>query len=186
MIRFLRGKVFSVGKDSIVLDVGNLGFEIFLDEESIASLNEGDETVVYTYFCFGDDPKIYGFTDERKRELFIRLISVSKLGPKTALKLVSAGVDRIVSMIKSEDIDALSTLPGVGKKTAERIIVELKDKMDDFGIETKDVEVFEVAEALKALGFSAKEAYSAAKMVKKKSDISEMIKEALSILMEKK
>lgn len=186
MVRFLKGKVFSIEKDRIVFETGNFGFEVFLDEESVASLNEGDEIIIYTYFSFGDDPRIYGFTEERKRELFMKLISVSKLGPKTALKLMSAGVDRIVSMIRSGDVEGLSALPGIGKRTAERIIVELKGKMEDFEVEAKDVEVSEAIEALKGLGFSAKEAYNAVKMVKNKGDLSDMIKEALSILMERR
>ncbi len=185
MIRFLRGKVSSVEKDHIILDTGVFGFEVYLDEESLSTLNEGDDVLIYTYLSLGDDPKIFGFTDEKKRELFIKLISVSKLGPKTAVKILGAGVDRIVKMIKSEDVAGLSSLPGIGKRTAERIVVELRDEIKDIEVEQENELVSEAVEALKALGFSAKESYEAVKLVKDKGDLSEMIKEALSILMER-
>ncbi|MCD6449451.1 MAG: Holliday junction branch migration protein RuvA [Thermotogaceae bacterium] len=186
MIRYMKGKISSVNKDHIVIDTGTFGFEIYLDEESLSVLNEGDDVLLYTYFSFGDEPRIYGFVDERKRELFIKLISVSKLGPKTALKILGAGIDRIIKAIRSEDAAALASLPGIGKRTAERIIVELKDKVKDYKVEQESGLISEAIEALKALGFSSKESYEAVKSVKDKRDLSEIIKAALNKLMERK
>ncbi len=186
MIRYLRAKVSFVGEGYAIFDLSGIGIEVFMDDASLSLLKVGEEVTVHTAVIFGDEPKIYGFLEQEKREMFLRLLTVSKLGPKTALKMLSSvDVESLVSMIVSGDVEAISKLPGVGKKMAERIVAELKDSVSDMGV--SGIRVHEAVEALKALGYTTAEALKAVREVAHEGmDVSEMVKKALSILMRRK
>ena len=183
MIRRIRGKVVEIGDESVVVDVCGFGVEIFCTKSVLENLNLDDEVLFLTTTVFGEEPKVYGFLDDRERKVFEKLIGVSKVGPKTALKVISStDLEMLISMIKSGDHASLSKLPGIGRKTAERIIVDLKREFEDF--EVKEISgLSDALEALTALGYPSHKAVKAVKSVAKPGmSIEDMIKEALRII----
>ena len=183
MIRRLSGKVIEIGEESVVVDVCGFGLEVFCSKGTLESIKVEEDVLLLTTFVFGDEPKIYGFLDEREQRVFEKLMKVSKIGPKTALRMLSSSdLDMLISMIKSGDHTALSKLPGIGKKTAERIVVELKKEFEDFEVE-ETTGFSDALDALIALGYSSREATQAIKSVAKPGmRVEAMIKEALKIL----
>lgn len=183
MIRNIRGKVIEKGRESVVVDVCGFGIEVFCTQGIIERVKEGEKVELKTVVIFGEDPKVFGFEKEEERRVFEKLMGVSKVGPKTAMKIVSSSdLDVLVSAIKAGDVNALSKLPGIGKKTAERIVAELRGEFEDFEVE--GIEGFsDAVEALQALGYSFSEASRAIREVAKKGmDVREMIREALRVL----
>lgn len=132
MIAGLRGILVST--TPCVVEVGGVSFEVQIPEKDRVSLTTG-EVSFFTYLYVREDRlHLYGFLEARDRELFVRLIEVSGIGPKIAINILSAEPsDRIVRAIRNKDITFLCKLPGLGKKTAERLAVELKDKLAHLG-----------------------------------------------------
>ncbi len=132
MIAGLRGVLVST--TPCVVEVGGVSFEVQIPEKDRVSLTTG-EVSFFTYLYVREDRlHLYGFLDTRDRELFVRLIEVSGIGPKIAINILSAEPsERIVRAIRNKDITFLCKLPGLGKKTAERLAVELKDKLAHLG-----------------------------------------------------
>ena len=198
MIAFLKGKLFHIMKDSIILNVNNVGYRLLLPNSALAKLLNVEEVLtVYTYLAVRDDNlQLYGFLYADELEIFTKIISVSGVGPKNALSLIStySPLD-IKNIISTRDIVSLTKVPGIGKKTAERIVLELKDKFKDI-VPSKTVAgvlrdnnessvIDDAVKGLKALGYSAKEAANAVSKVfesNKHKDASELIKEALKYL----
>lgn len=132
MIATLTGKVFSKGFDRAVVDVAGVGYELILSTDCIARMpDKGDDAFFYVHTNVREDAiTLYGFLEEKEKELFLVLKTVSGIGPKLALAMLSGmRVGEICQAISGGDSKALTTLPGVGKKTAERICVDLKDKV---------------------------------------------------------
>jgi Holliday junction DNA helicase RuvA len=132
MIAHLKGNIFSQTEDSVVLDVGGVGYDVHLSSqtlERIASLPRPLSLIIYTVVR-EDSITLFGFLSQREKTLFLRLISVSGIGPKLAMNILS-GIhsEDLIQAIHREDLVRLNAIPGVGKKTAERMIVELKDKL---------------------------------------------------------
>jgi Holliday junction DNA helicase RuvA len=124
-----------IGQDtsSVVIDVGGIGFKVTLSTQDLVSLNEkdGEVTVLTSMMVRDDGVALYGFTTEREQRLFERLITVSGIGPKVALSALSVfDADALQQLIASEDVARISTIPGIGKKTAQRIILELRGALD--------------------------------------------------------
>ncbi len=187
MIKQLKGKVIEKGENTVVLEVNGIGFEIIVDESCITSLSCDEDVVLKTVLVWGDEPKLYGFCTEEKREVFLKLLSVSKLGPKTAIKILSrVSVGELVKLIVTGDVDTLAQLPGVGRKTADRIIAELKDRLE-LPSTTEDSRLkdfMDAVEALKSLGYTQREAMEAVEKAKDKAEnVADLIKEALQVLM---
>lgn len=132
MIAALNGIVLSKNADKVVVDVGGVGYEVFLSTDGIARVPDRGKTVVlYIHTNVREDAiTLFGFLEEQEKELFLILKTVSGIGPKLALAMLSGlRVDDICKAIISSDIKTLTTLQGVGKKTAERICVDLKEKV---------------------------------------------------------
>ncbi len=131
MIARLRGKVAEKSFQSVLLDVQGVGFELAVPISTSEALEVGDQAELLTYLHVREDAlQLYGFLTSAEKELFLHLISVSGVGPKAALNLLSArGVAVLREAITSGDVGALTSISGVGKKTAERIIVELREKL---------------------------------------------------------
>jgi Holliday junction DNA helicase RuvA len=132
MIATLTGKVFSKGFDRVVVDVAGVGYEVILSTDSIARMPEkGEDAFFYIHTNVREDAiTLFGFLEEQEKELFLILKTVSGIGPKLALAMLSGlRVGEICQAISSGDIKRLTTLPGVGKRTAERICVDLKEKV---------------------------------------------------------
>ena len=158
MIAHLRGKLLEKTPARIVVDVNGVGYEVFVPLPTFSTLpDRGAEVSIDIHTHVREDIiALYGFSTSRERTIFEKLISISGIGPKLAMTILSGGsVDDLVGAIKRSDIARLTALPGVGKKTAERIIVELKDKLQDFaaGPEKTGVET-DVISALENLGYN--------------------------------
>lgn len=171
MISFLRGRPVSCGADYIIIDVGGVGYKVFTPIPAAAALGaEKNEVTVHTYLHVREDAmQLYGFLSENDLEVFEHLIQVSGIGPKAALAILSSmNASSIVQTVVNEQVDALISIPGIGKKTAQRIIIELKDKMSRLdAAKTTGIPAFPVLDAgtaadalqaLIALGYNSGEA----------------------------
>jgi Holliday junction DNA helicase RuvA len=189
VIAFLTGRVSGKGGGSALLDVGGVGFRLLMSTRSLASLPaEGDSVTVYTYLHVREDElTLYGFENDDERMLFETLIGVSGVGPKVALAVLSSlRPDALRTAIASDDVGVLSSVPGVGKKTAQRLALELKDKLDlpdlAAGRGARPVAIVEARDALLAMGFSAAEAAAALRSTDEGASAEQLLKSALKSL----
>src|SRR6266581_2735667 len=146
MIAHLRGKLAQKDPARLIVDVNGVGYEVFVPLTTFTALPEtGSEVSIDVHTHVREDIiALYGFSTHRERTIFEKLMTISGIGPKLAMTILSGGsVDDLATAIKRSDLGRLTAIPGVGKKTAERIIVELKDKLQDFaaGPEKGGVEV---------------------------------------------
>lgn len=134
MIAYLKGVVAAKAEKSCLLVTpGGVGYEVGLSTPTVAALPaEGGEAELWTQTIVREDAmELYGFLSWRERQTFAMLLGISKLGPKTALGILSTfSADDLVALVAHEDVDALTRVPGIGKKSAQRIFVELKYKLD--------------------------------------------------------
>lgn len=133
MIARLRGKLVSVDPHCI-LDVGGVGFELHIPERDKLALAVDEPSIQFhTYLYVREDRlTLFGFVRREDRDLFTRLIEVSGIGPKVGMGMLAEhSAERVVAAIKGNDVALLRSLPGLGKKTAERVVIELADKLDD-------------------------------------------------------
>jgi Holliday junction DNA helicase RuvA len=132
MIAHLSGILLSKQATSVILDVGGVGYEITIPVSTFYELEEAGSTVqlrIYTHVR-EDALQLYGFKTARERELFTRLISVSGIGPKLGITLLSGmSADEMIASIRTNNLARLTLIPGVGRKTAERLVMELRDKV---------------------------------------------------------
>ena len=161
MIAYVSGEVVARGADHVVVDVRGVGYKVFVPRHP-----SGDTVALHTHHVVRDDAQqLFGFETREELALFELLITVPGVGPKAALSLLSvSSPPALAAAIASGDAAALSRAPGVGKKTAERLIVELKGKIARGGVEREPTGLLtedEAAAALQALGYSAAEALSA-------------------------
>lgn len=169
MIAFLAGRVDSKTADHCVLDVGGVGFKVSMSTASIAALPaEGEQATVFTHLHVRDDElALFGFDDAEEKRLFEQLITVSGVGPKVALGVLSSlPAGALVTAVATEDVALLSSAPGIGTKTAQRICLELKDRLGApegmAGISAAAPPATDEAlQALLGMGFSSAEASAA-------------------------
>ena len=171
MIRMLRGVLREKSSEGALIEVGGIGFLVGMSSNAIASLPPiGEEALVHTYLAVREDAlSLFGFVDAAERELFLRLIGVSGVGPKVALAALSTFTPQVFRELLSEgDVKRMSTVPGIGKKTAQRIVLELQGILeDDFlrgagGPSARDGSLMAQAmEALLGMGFTSAEAQTA-------------------------
>jgi len=181
LIDFIQGKVIYKDKNKIVLEHNNIGISVFIPE----NLNIEGKVKLYTYFVIKDDePKLYGFKTREDRDLFLKLISVSGIGEKHAMALLSQfSSEEIIEAIENSDISLLSSVTGIGQKTAKRIIFELKGKIDFYTNEL----IEDITDALVSLGYDRKKSLTTAiEVIKETKNIEEAIKLALQKLSEKR
>ena len=164
MIAFLTGRVAARSAAQALLDVGGVGCRLLMSTASLAELPAvGDEATVHTYLHVREEElTLYGFTTEDERDVFERLIAVNGVGPKVALAVLSSlRPDALRSAIARDDVALLSTVPGIGKKTAQRLLIELKDVLGapDLGPSAGAVGAAsaEARDALLAMGFTSAE-----------------------------
>jgi Holliday junction DNA helicase RuvA len=158
VIARLRGKLAEKEPARVVIDVGGVGYEVFIPTTTFTAMpNAGAEVSLDIHTHVREDAlSLYGFSSRQERRVFERLISISGIGPKLAVTILSGGsVEGLVGAIRRGDLARLTSIPGVGKKTAERIVVELKDKLKEFTEEpAKPVVETDVLSALENLGYS--------------------------------
>ncbi len=131
MISRLRGRPVGRGPDGLVLDVGGVGYLVAATPRALAGASGDSEVTVETYLHVREDAlQLYGFADAGERELFVQLLTVSGIGPKVALAVVSGSpANELRRAIVREDAARFQAIPGIGRKTAERIVLELKEKL---------------------------------------------------------
>ena len=196
MIDQISGKIISINDNYVVLRVGGLGIKVNISANFASKLVNEDLITLVTYLNVREDAlDLYGFKNDSERNLFLMLISISGIGPKLAVSILSGvELEELKSNILSGDIKSLTSIPGVGAKTAKRIIIELKDKLskttttelgfeDDYSSNiSKDV-----LSALVGLGYSESMATEVIKRInpaKSDKSIESLIKESLKILNE--
>ncbi|WP_067619608.1 Holliday junction branch migration protein RuvA [Alicyclobacillus acidiphilus] len=137
MIVFLRGRLAARGPGYIDLDVHGVGYRVYVTDETSAAIAHDGESTVYTYQHVREDGVfLYGFLRPEERAVFEKLLLVSGVGPRLALGILGAiSAEAVVTAIQTEDANLLCTLPGVGKKTAQRMILDLKDKLGDLPLD---------------------------------------------------
>ncbi len=183
MISLLEGRVVEKAGDRAVVSVGGVGYEVFLQAPALGRLPAlGRATRLYTRLQVRDDAMVlYGFSSVEERTLFDHLVTVSGVGPKVALAILSVlSPEALRRAVSGGDATALTLVPGVGKKVAGRVILDLKDKIGGTG-ETVSGPVAEVREALLALGLSGQEAHEALAAITPDGDrpVEELLREAL-------
>ncbi len=134
MIAFLSGKLLEKGANSVIIDVGGVGYEVAIPLSTFYQLGEAGSDVqlrIYTHVR-EDAFQLFGFSTTRDRDLFLKLIAVQGVGARSAITMLSGmNADEIITAIRANNLAKLTAIPGVGKKTAERLVVELRDKIAD-------------------------------------------------------
>lgn len=180
MIATLSGRITEKLPDGLILEVGGVGYEIFTSGEELTKLTTGTSIQLYIYDHIREDlHNLYGFKTMTTKQLFVQLLSVSGVGPKMAMQILSSGEARLRQAIASGNPALLKGVSGVGTKTAERVIVDLKDKL---GVSRSGLAPVtdETYQALVALGYSAAEATEAvSRLPEDVTDPSERVKLAL-------
>ncbi len=171
MIATLSGKIQSRTDDSLIVNVGGVGFRVRVPSSTLANLGAvGSDAMLFTHLHVReDDLSLYGFATEEELRLFETLLTVSGIGPKVAMGVLSsAPADTLRVAIAQGNLDVLTALPGIGKKTAQRLVLELEGKIDVSGLgEVGELSPMDedVMNALINLGYSAAEATRAARSV---------------------
>ena len=205
MIGRLRGILVEKQPPEILIEVSGVGYEVNMPMTCFYKLpKEGEEAVIYTHFVVREDAQLlFGFNNKTERALLRELLKANGVGPKLGLAILSGmSAEQFVACVHNEDATSLVKLPGVGKKTAERLVLEMKDRLKDWGMDLftpyTDGAILEMQEdptvkgnaqddaiaALMALGYKANQAEKAVKAIKGQGHSSEvLIKEALKAMM---
>ena len=189
MIGRLHGKLLEKNPPQILIDVSGVGYEVDVPMSTFCNLPEvGGELTLYTHFVVREDAELlYGFATLAERAVFRALIKISGVGPKIALALLSGiTVDQLKDAIDRGETGLLTKVPGIGKKTAERLVLELKGKLAGTGAATAAVPTSgaraDVAAALIALGYSEREAAAATKKLPEDCTVNDGLRLALKSL----
>lgn len=203
MIQFIRGILASVEEDKVLVDVNGVGYGIFMSVQAMSSLpRTGSEVKIHTYLNVKEDAmQLFGFLTKDDLKIFKLLIKVSGVGPKGAQAVLSAlSPDDLRFAVLSGDAKAIAQAPGIGKRTAEKIILELKDKLSmeeslehaaepgvSVGVEAETAGSVqsEAVQALVVLGYGSTEALKAVKKaaIKERADVEEVLRQALKNLL---
>lgn len=202
MIQFIRGELVGIEEDRIFVDVGGVGYGIFMSGQSMGRLPQiGREVKIYTYLNVKEDAmQLFGFLTRDDLRVFKLLIGVNGIGPKGGQAILSVLTpDDLRFAVMANDVKAISAAPGIGKKTAEKLILELKDKLHvedalehamsasdsmSTSVESSREVTSEAIQALVALGYGNTEALKAVKKVEITSEMSvnEVLKRALKFI----
>ena len=168
MIDSIYGEVIRVATDHAVVETGGIAYQAFCPTDTLRDLSKGHTALIYTHLIWREDAiQLFGFSTPRERELFRQLLTVGQVGPRLALQLLSTlPPDAFVSAIASNDVDRLTMVKGIGKKTAQRILIDLRDKVTSSPAQvdvllSQQEETALQALTSRALGFSPREAREA-------------------------
>lgn len=159
MIAYIKGTVEAINLDNLVIEAYGLGYEVSFAKTETVKLGQSVQVFIYQHIR-EDENTLYGFLSKPEKELFVKLISVKGLGPKTALGMLrSFSYDSIIAAIEQQDVAMIKSMPGIGAKTASQIILDLKGKLVDSSPNTSAASkpMEEAIEALKSLGYKANE-----------------------------
>lgn len=183
----LRGKIIHKGLTNIIIDCGGVGYKVFVTIDTLQKLREDRETILFTHMSVRETAlDLYGFSSEEDMKFFEMLLTVSGIGPKTGMSVMgSTSVETLKTGIQSGDATYLTKISGIGKKVAQKIIVELKDKLGAIDFDTnsgKNTNEAMAIDALLSLGYSERESRETVLKIKGKDSPESIIKEALKIL----
>lgn len=191
MITHLKGRLVEKTPTAIVIECGGIGYEVKVSLNTFSKIGKDESVKIYTQFIVREDAQLlYGFIEKEEREMFNLLTSVSGIGPNTAILMLSALTpDEIAQAITAEDVPTIKSVKGIGLKTAQRVIVDLKDKMlkfefsNDIVTNSNNTIKFEALTALVSLGFDKKVAEKAlGKVLADQKTVEHVIKDALRVL----
>jgi Holliday junction DNA helicase RuvA len=181
MIARLRGRAVASTPEGLILDVGGVGYLVAATPTAVRKADGAEEVTVETYTHVREDTlQLYGFADRAERELFVQLLSVNGIGPKVALAIVSRSpADELRRAIVREDTARFVAIPGIGKKTAERIVLELKEKLGPVEQTTAPLGDLMARDALVELGWTMLDAERALQEVDETLPVEEQVRIAL-------
>ncbi len=186
MIGFLKGSLILQNPNSLLVDTGGVAYEVQVSPTAFSQFQTGAIVSVWIHTVFRSDSlELYGFPSFKEKEVFLALLKVKGIGPKMALSiLASCSIEQLNRMIYEENIKALSALPKVGKKTAQQIVLSLKDQISDKAIGSTDGNPGrdKLFFALEKLGFHPSEIGEALSLMKWENDLEKNLKQALSLL----
>ncbi len=191
MIGQISGRLIEKNPTDLVINCGGVGYEVKISLNTFTTLGSDEAVRVFTKLIVREDAHIlYGFSSKEEREMFNHLISVSGIGPNTAMIMLSSMVpDEIAHAIQSEDVRTIQGIKGIGAKTAQRVIIDLKDKMLKMTFSTENIfsqsntKRFDALNALVSLGFDKKAADKVLdKLSTGEESVEQLIKEALKLL----
>ena len=145
MIAHLRGRIIAKSPNQVIVDCGGVGYDVTISIATFTAIGvEGKETSLHVHTHVREDQiALFGFADLQEKRLFERLLLISGIGPKLAITVLSGiSSDRLVGAIRAQDHATLTKIPGIGKKTAERVVLELKDKLDDLAVTIPDTTTY--------------------------------------------
>ncbi|MCR5846735.1 MAG: Holliday junction branch migration protein RuvA [Lachnospiraceae bacterium] len=190
MYGFIKGTIDFIKNNQVCIDTGNVGYLVNISEKTYNELlGETDEIKLYTYTSVKeDDISLYGFLTIEELDFYKLLIGVNSIGPKLGMSVLSYfTISELVTYIVNKDAKAISKTPGLGPKSAEKIIIDLKDRVSSFAVDSveyvpsneEDETLNECVDALISLGFKKKDAISAVRKVKDYTDLSDLLSKAL-------
>lgn len=191
MIAQLNGKLIEKNPTSIIVECGGVGYEVKISLTTFSSIGSEESIKIFTQLIVREDAQIlYGFSAKEEREMFNHLISVSGIGPNTAMIMLSSlSPEEIAHAIQTEDVRTIQSIKGIGVKTAQRVIIDLKDKMLKMTFSTENIFTqnntnrFDALTALVSLGFDKKLVDKALdKISTGEETVEQLIKQALKIL----
>jgi Holliday junction DNA helicase RuvA len=182
MISYIEGEIKNKGEDYLILVNDGVGYQIFLSDKILSTAKEEGRAGYYVHEYLRENSReLYGFTTLAELEFFWRLLDISGVGPRMAVNIIALGsLEELIKNIEKGNTDYVSQVSGVGRKTAQKVIIELKGKLDLSGAEDENQEVIL---ALKNLGYSTVQAREAvAKVSKDVQDTGDKVREALRYL----
>lgn len=191
LYEYIKGKVVDIREDYVILENGGIGYRIYTSRTSLMDLELDKMATMYTYLSVREEGiSLYGFSSEEELSMFCNLILVSKIGPKGALNILSTLTpQQIINAIHNNEVDLLCAAPGIGKKTANRIILELKDRipkdlaLERTNVQKEDDHVQLAIDGVMTLGYTRGEVYSIIKQLDISSmDTEQIIREVLKRL----
>lgn len=191
LYEYIKGKVVDIREDYVILENGGIGYRIYTSKTSLMDLELDKMATMYTYLSVREEGiSLYGFSSEEELSMFCNLILVSKIGPKGALNILSTLTpQQIINAIHNNEVDLLCAAPGIGKKTANRIILELKDRipkdlaLERTKVQKEDDHVQLAIDGVMTLGYTRGEVYSIIKQLDINSmDTEQIIREVLKRL----
>lgn len=191
MIGHLNGKLVEKNPTELIIECGGVGYEVKISLNTFSSIGSDESIKIFTKLVVREDAQIlYGFSSKEEREMFNHLVSVSGIGPNTAMIMLSSLIpDEIAHAIQSEDVRTIQSIKGIGAKTAQRVIIDLKDKMLKMVFSSENIfnqnntNRFDALTALVSLGFDKKSAEKAIDKISTGDEsVEKLIKEALKIL----
>lgn len=191
MITHLNGKLIEKNPTNLIIECGGIGYDVKISLNTFSSISSDESILIYTQFIVREDAQLlYGFAIKEEREMFNHLISVSGIGPNTAMIMLSSmSTEDIAQAIQTDDVQKIQSIKGIGVKTAQRVIIDLKDKMLKFNFSAGNIfsgnntNRFDALTALVSLGFDKKAADKALDKVSTGDEtVEKLIKDALKIL----